>query len=136
MRTVLHLYVPPFRALFPGESPPHARLPHQHAHTHTCTPVSACIGAACALAGSPPHTEPPSPPCFPLFAHSARSKERAERIQELRWTHRSLPEHVKSNLSPLEQQYFRQGSLGSLGDGQLECPRHGNGLVGGASQAE
>ncbi|KAL4421628.1 hypothetical protein ABPG75_010919 [Micractinium tetrahymenae] len=35
-------------------------------------------------------------------------KERAERIQELRWTHRTLPEHVKANLSPLEQQYFRQ----------------------------
>ena len=31
-----------------------------------------------------------------------------DRIQELRWTHRSLPEHVKANLSPLEAQYFRQ----------------------------
>ncbi|PSC74268.1 DNA replication complex GINS PSF1 [Micractinium conductrix] len=35
-------------------------------------------------------------------------KERVDRIQELRWTHRTLPEHVKANLSPLEQQYFRQ----------------------------
>ena len=35
------------------------------------------------------------------------SKERVDRIQELRWTHRTLPEHVKANLSPLELQYFR-----------------------------
>lgn len=34
-------------------------------------------------------------------------KERVDRIQELRWTHRTLPEHVKANLSPLELQYFR-----------------------------
>ncbi|PRW60599.1 DNA replication complex GINS PSF1 isoform X1 [Chlorella sorokiniana] len=35
-------------------------------------------------------------------------KERLDRIQELRWTHRTLPDHVKANLSPLELQYFRQ----------------------------
>jgi hypothetical protein len=46
-----------------------------------------------------------------------------DRIQELRWTHRTLPEHVRTNLSPAEDQYFksydrllnryqRSGSLG------------------------
>lgn len=47
-----------------------------------------------------PHLHIPPPTCH--------SKERLDRIQELRWTHRSLPEHVKPNLSPLEHQYFRQ----------------------------
>jgi hypothetical protein len=46
----------------------------------------------------------------PLFSSTAWcdcSKERVDRVQELRWTHRTLPEHVKANLNPLELQYFR-----------------------------
>jgi hypothetical protein len=34
-------------------------------------------------------------------------KVREQKIQELRWTHRTLPAHVRNNLSPAEQQYFR-----------------------------
>ena len=49
------------------------------------------------------------PACLPGLTRPPlpRSKERIDRIQELRWTHRTLPEHVKANLSPLELQYFR-----------------------------
>lgn len=34
-------------------------------------------------------------------------KHRIDKVQELRWTHRALPDHAKMNLSPLETQYFR-----------------------------
>lgn len=51
---------------------------------------------------------PPTPNTSHPTPIPPNSKERLDRIQELRWTHRSLPEHVKSNLSPLELQYFRQ----------------------------
>lgn len=34
-------------------------------------------------------------------------KLREEKIKELRWTYRTLPQHVKGNLSPLELQYFK-----------------------------
>lgn len=49
---------------------------------------------------SPPPCNSPLPP----FPHS---KERIERLQELRWTQRSLPEHVENNLAVLEIKYFR-----------------------------
>ena len=45
-------------------------------------------------------------PWTPAHLRACR-KERSSRIQELRWTHRTLPEHVKGNLSPLELQFFR-----------------------------
>jgi hypothetical protein len=38
---------------------------------------------------------------------AGRSKVREQKTQELRWTHRTLPAHVRNNLSPAEQQYFR-----------------------------
>lgn len=38
---------------------------------------------------------------------SFHSKERADRVRELRWSHRSLPDHVRGSLSPLELQLFK-----------------------------
>lgn len=38
---------------------------------------------------------------------SLSRKLREEKIKELRWTYRTLPQHVKGNLSPLELQYFK-----------------------------
>ena len=67
------------------------------------TAVAACAaGQPCAV------FDPPRlPAACPHPAAPPRSKERIDRIQELRWTHRTLPEHVKANLSLLELQYFR-----------------------------
>lgn len=89
----------------------------------TCAAAAQPGFAPAALARSLTHLPPPPEGAHTLIKQRAEtqlraslssapaallcSKERAERIQELRWTHRSLPEHVKANLSPLEQQYFR-----------------------------
>jgi len=64
--------------------------------------------SSCPLASFPPHSAdncfpscrlpPPRPysPTHLLFRSlSCLSKERLDRIQELRWTHRTLPDHVK-----------------------------------------
>lgn len=84
--------------------------------------LAACAPGCCLLAPRCPHGSPPlASPCSPL--PRACSKERVDRIQELRWTHRTLPEHVKANLSPLEQQV--------LGGGKDGAPRDGVGWAGG-----
>lgn len=45
--------------------------------------------------------------CFYNSSHPiCCRRERTDRLQEFRWTHRSLPAHVQNNLSPLELQYF------------------------------
>lgn len=51
---------------------------------------------------------------------------REEKIRELRWTHRTLPQHVKSNLSPPELQYFR--SYDQLLNKYMRSGRGGVGL--------
>eukprot|EP00887_Chlorella_sp_A99_P003991 scaffold11.g3991.t1 len=63
-----------------------------------------------------------------LFAYV---KERAERIRELRWMHRTLPEHVKVNLSPQELSFFKARS-GGLGYDRLlsRYMRSGRGGIG------
>ena len=67
-------------------------------------------GELCLASPRPdPSPSPTTPARLPRPAPlHPRSKERLDRVQELRWTHRSLPEHVKPNLSTLEHQYFRQ----------------------------
>jgi hypothetical protein len=50
----------------------------------------------------------PSPHDTPTHPLHPRSKQRTDSIQELRWTHRTPPEHLRANLSPLELQYSRQ----------------------------
>lgn len=34
-------------------------------------------------------------------------KQRLDRLQELRWSHRTLPAHARASLSPLESQFFK-----------------------------
>ena len=84
--------------------------------THTSSPLTFSLHRRCACLH-----------CRRRCTHAcARSKERLDRIQELRWTHRALPDHAKANLSPLELQYFR--SYDKLLNKYMRSGRGGVGL--------
>lgn len=94
-----------------------------HSVSHSTKPFPAGSAPLCWHPATPKGLlifHPPGPPSLGC------SKLREDKIRELRWTHRTLPQHVKCNLNPLETQYFK--SYDQLLNKYMRSGRGGVGL--------